>query len=162
MNRAAGYIRVSTEEQAKHGLSLDEQQRLIREAAGDDVRMFVDAGLSGKREVERPAYQAMLAAAAAGELEAVYVWKLDRLGRDAEELLRARRMLGAQPVFGSSASPRAQSPRWSTGCVHWSPRRSARRSPSAPSWGWRQPQRRVAPTVGRGATASSRVMAPAR
>ena len=96
--KAAGYIRVSTEEQAKQGLSMPEQQRLIRERAGEDVRLFVDEAISGKREADRPQYQAMLAAAAAGELEVVYAWKLDRLGRDAEELLRARRMLGAAGV----------------------------------------------------------------
>jgi site-specific DNA recombinase len=92
----AGYVRVSTEDQARDGYSLDEQQRLICERAGE-ARMFVDAGLSGAK-ADRPAYQSMLAAAAAGEIEAVYVWKFDRLGRDAEELLRARRMLEAAGV----------------------------------------------------------------
>lgn len=40
----------------------------------------------------------MLASAAAAEFEALFVWKFDRLGRDAEELLRARRMLEAAGV----------------------------------------------------------------
>lgn len=88
MTRAAGYVRVSTEEQARDGLSVEEQQRLITEEAGDDVRLFVDAGLSGAKD-DRPQYQALLAAAAPGELDVLYVWKLDRLGRSVTERLRA-------------------------------------------------------------------------
>ena len=100
---AAVYTRVSTTGQAEDGFSLDEQQRLtIERAAGDGLtvdpeHVFVDAGISGSR-ADRPRYQAMLAAAAAGEFSSLYVWKLDRLGRDAEELLRARRMLEAAGV----------------------------------------------------------------
>jgi site-specific DNA recombinase len=97
--RAAGYCRVSTEEQAA-GFSLGEQERRLRERAAADgaklVALYSDR-ISGAR-TDRPEYQRLLAAAAAGELDVVYVWKLDRLGRDAEELLRARRMLGAAGV----------------------------------------------------------------
>jgi site-specific DNA recombinase len=97
--RAAGYCRVSTEEQAA-GFSLGEQERKLRERAKADgaelVACFTDK-VSGARS-DRANYQRLLAAAAAGELDVVYVWKLDRLGRDAEELLRARRMLGAAGV----------------------------------------------------------------
>jgi DNA invertase Pin-like site-specific DNA recombinase len=79
---------VSTEEQAKEGVSLDGQRRAIRERAGDDVRLFVDEGISGAKD-DRPQYQALLAAAAAGELDTVYVWNLARLGRSTNERLRA-------------------------------------------------------------------------
>jgi site-specific DNA recombinase len=100
---AAAYLRVSTEEQTR-GFSLGEQERLAVERAARDghelppERLYTDAGLSGKREQNRPAYQRLLADAAAGAFEVLYVWKLDRLGRDAEELLRARRMLDAAGV----------------------------------------------------------------
>jgi DNA invertase Pin-like site-specific DNA recombinase len=99
---AAVYARVSTDEQAREGTSLGEQQRLGRERAIadghtiDDTHVYVDA-MSGKH-ADRPAYQQMLAAAAEGGLDVLYVWKFDRLGRDAEELLRARRMLEAAGV----------------------------------------------------------------
>jgi DNA invertase Pin-like site-specific DNA recombinase len=102
MTSAAVYARVSTDEQAREGQSLGEQQRLGRErahAAGfavGDRHVYVDA-MSGSR-ADRPAYQQMLADAAAGEFRTLYVWKFDRLGRDAEELLRARRMLEAAGV----------------------------------------------------------------
>jgi site-specific DNA recombinase len=101
--RAAAYSRVSTEKQAEEGFSLGEQEAAIRERAErdgaelPDERVFVDAGISGTRS-DRPEYQRLLSAAAAGDLDVVYVWKLDRLGRDAEELLRARRMLEAAGV----------------------------------------------------------------
>ncbi len=101
--RAATYVRVSTEDQAREGYSLDEQERLALERAAKDelavesAHVYVDAGISGSR-VDRPSYQRMLASAAAGEFDVLYVWKFDRLGRDAEELLRARRMLEAAGV----------------------------------------------------------------
>lgn len=100
--KAAVYARVSTDEQAREGHSLAEQQRLALERAVCDAaeldpeHTYVDA-LSGKR-ADRPEYQRMLADAAAGAFETLYVWKFDRLGRDAEELLRARRMLEAAGV----------------------------------------------------------------
>jgi site-specific DNA recombinase len=98
MTRAASYARVSTDDQAREGYSLESQRQLAADRAEADGRelrpehAYVDAGMSGSRS-DRPAYQAMLAAAAAGHFDALYVWKFDRLGRDAEELLRARRML---------------------------------------------------------------------
>lgn len=102
---AAAYARVSTDEQAREGKSLGEQQRLAVERAGVDgaaiaaEHVYVDAE-SGKREKleERVEYQRMLADASAGLFSLLYVWKFDRLGRDAEELLRARRMLEAAGV----------------------------------------------------------------
>jgi site-specific DNA recombinase len=100
---AAAYVRVSSAEQAAEGYSLDEQQRLTLERAaaeGAELRpehLYVDAGISGSR-ADRPDYQRMLAAAAAGEFTRLFVWRYDRLGRDAEELLRARRMLEAAGV----------------------------------------------------------------
>ena len=74
--RAAGYVRVSTDEQAKRGYSLDEQVRLIRErverddATLPDEHLFRDEGISGAR-LDRPEYQRLLATAAAGALDIV-------------------------------------------------------------------------------------------
>src|SRR5437773_992314 len=102
-DRAGAYLRVSTQEQAREGVSLDAQRQAVTDRAkGDglalgDAQVYTDAGRSGST-TDRPAYQAMLAAAVAGEFQRLYVWKIDRLGRDAEELLRARRMLEAAGV----------------------------------------------------------------
>jgi DNA invertase Pin-like site-specific DNA recombinase len=104
--RAALYTRVSTDDQAHGGVSLEAQERTLRERAsadGAEVAAHFQDVLSGAR-TDRPEYVRMLAAATAGDVEIVYVWKYDRLGRDAEELLRARRMLGAAGVRIVSAT----------------------------------------------------------
>ena len=107
---AAAYIRVSSEEQAREGHSLDAQTRSIEERAEvdgralDPARLYADRGIGGSREDKRPAYEAMLAAAAAGEFQVLYVWKFDRLGRDTEERMRAKRMLTAAGSTSSSST----------------------------------------------------------
>jgi site-specific DNA recombinase len=57
--RVIGYIRVSTEEQAHNGQSLDAQEAKIRawallnDVPEEDVHIFVDAGISGKSRKKR-------------------------------------------------------------------------------------------------------------
>jgi DNA invertase Pin-like site-specific DNA recombinase len=107
--RAACYCRVSTDDQVGRGLSLPAQERVVRELAARDgyiiaeEHVFVDPGISGSRS-DRPAYQTLLAAAKAGAFSVLYVWKIDRFGRDAEEMLRARRLLGEAGVRIVSAT----------------------------------------------------------
>ena len=86
----AGYIRVSSDEQAQHGISVDAQREILRawgvvHQAGD-VRLYEDAGFSGKN-MERPALRQLLADVRAGEISAVVVWKLDRLSRSLRDTL---------------------------------------------------------------------------
>ena len=90
--KAALYCRVSTEEQAKEGVSLEAQERALR--AYCDMRgleaaeVIVDAGVSaGKPLVARPGGSRLLEAVRAREVGAVVVWKLDRLFRNASECL---------------------------------------------------------------------------
>jgi len=87
--RAAGYCRVSTEEQAEQGFSLGEQERTLREDAehrGETwTRAYVDAGLSGRSKERRPQLNAMLAAAEAGEFDVLVIPALDRLARNARD-----------------------------------------------------------------------------
>jgi site-specific DNA recombinase len=88
--KAAGYIRVSTAEQAEEGLSLGEQERRIRahaDAQGWNVTaVYADRGLKGGIPLaERPAGAEALAAAQG--LDRLVVLKLDRLGRSAPDLL---------------------------------------------------------------------------
>ena len=80
--RAAGYIRVSTTEQAEEGHSLDAQRRAILDYCQDDRRgwpvvIYEDAGYSGTSE-DRPEFQRLLADAEARRFDVVVVWKLDR------------------------------------------------------------------------------------
>ncbi len=93
---AALYLRVSTEEQAREGVSLDAQEaRLLAYAAahGLDVKVtYRDSGVSGSVPLgERPQGAELLAALARGEVQHVLAFKLDRLFRDAVDCLRTVR-----------------------------------------------------------------------
>lgn len=91
MRKSIGYVRVSTEEQAREGLSLEAQKaRLMAYAAVEEMELVAiheDAGISGKMVGNRPGLQAALQALAAGEAEALVVCKLDRLSRSTVETL---------------------------------------------------------------------------
>jgi DNA invertase Pin-like site-specific DNA recombinase len=89
-HRAIGYVRVSTEEQAREGISLDAQAGKIRAyAEAKDLTLLDvihDEGLSGK-DMRRPGLERLVAACQAGNIEAVVVTKLDRLTRRTRDLL---------------------------------------------------------------------------
>ena len=84
--RAALYARVSTDEQSPD-LQVEELRRLAEQRGWRVVDEYVDRGVSGVKE-SRPALDALLADAQAGKLDLVAVWKLDRLGRSLQHLLR--------------------------------------------------------------------------
>src|SRR5215213_7056130 len=81
------YTRVSSEEQAREGVSLDAQLAECRRYAAQHGWLlggeYQDV-MSGKRD-DRPQYQALLEAirllAKQGQTATVVVWRLDRLGR---------------------------------------------------------------------------------
>jgi site-specific DNA recombinase len=87
--RAAGYCRVSTEEQAQRGFSLGEQERALREDAERReetwTRAYIDAGVSGRSTERRAELAAMLAAAESGEFDVLVIPALDRLARNARD-----------------------------------------------------------------------------
>jgi site-specific DNA recombinase len=89
---AAAYVRVSTEEQAREGYSLNAQRVLIEERVQAEgwtlVEVYADEGWSGRR-ADRPDYQRLLDDAAAGVFEVLVVWRLDRFGRNTIERLTA-------------------------------------------------------------------------
>src|SRR5215216_8060572 len=93
------YTRVSSEEQARDGVSLDAQLTECRRYAAQHGWMlgleFQDV-LSGKRD-DRPAYLALLAEVrqlrAEGQPVVVVVFRLDRLGRRILERVRCREEL---------------------------------------------------------------------
>ena len=84
-----GYVRVSTEEQAQHGVSLAAQEAKLRQYADlyghDLVEVVVDAGQSAK-SLNRPGLTRVLGALTAGEVEGVIILKLDRLTRSVRDL----------------------------------------------------------------------------
>lgn len=84
------YVRVSTDEQVKHGTSLKEQIRKCREKAlklgASEINEYVDDGITGTT-MERPQLKKLVADAERGILEAVVVLDPDRLARNLTHLL---------------------------------------------------------------------------
>lgn len=87
--RTVAYIRVSTDKQADHGVSLEAQRAKVEQFAGlyelDLVSIEIDAGESAK-SLNRPALQRALAMLKSGKAEALLVVKLDRLTRSVRDL----------------------------------------------------------------------------
>lgn len=86
MKRAVIYCRVSTEEQAKQGFSIEAQKKNCAEFAIQNdyivTEVFVDEGQSAKN-LNRPAVQQLLnfCKKKGNKVDAIIVWKLDRLSR---------------------------------------------------------------------------------
>lgn len=88
--RAVGYVRVSTEEQAREGSSLDAQRARIAawcEVNGHElIAVHADEGLSGKRADTRPGLQAALEAVSR-EGAVLVVYSLSRVSRSTRDML---------------------------------------------------------------------------
>jgi len=90
--QAVLYCRVSTEEQATEGVSLEAQEAALRAYCAmrglEVVELVIDAGVSaGKPLAARAGGTEVLALAGKGKVGAVVAWKLDRLFRDACDCL---------------------------------------------------------------------------
>ena len=86
----ACYIRVSTEEQAMHGISLAAQEEKLRAYAKEHnmriVEWYKDEGVSGRKEIKkRPELQRMIQDAEKGMFERIIFIKLDRFFRSVAE-----------------------------------------------------------------------------
>ena len=84
------YIRVSTQEQKLHGISLDAQRSKLQEYADKHnlkiVGWYEDEGVSGRKLIKnRPALQRMLKDAQAGKFHRILFIKLDRFFRSVAE-----------------------------------------------------------------------------
>jgi site-specific DNA recombinase len=84
------YCRVSTEEQATEGFSIDGQAEKLRAYASlhdlGEVTVIADPGRSGK-DVDRAGLQQLLAMVEAGHVAHVLLWRLDRLSRNLGDLI---------------------------------------------------------------------------
>ena len=88
------YIRVSTEDQAREGFSLGEQEEKLRQLCdykGYEIyKVYCDAGISAKDMEHRPKFQEMLKDMKDGKINYIVAYKLDRVTRsvrDLEELI---------------------------------------------------------------------------
>jgi len=89
ITRAVGYVRVSTEEQAKHGVSIEAQEERISALAmakGWNLEsMIKDPGFSGKN-LNRPGAKALLDICRRAGADVVIVYKVDRITRKQKDL----------------------------------------------------------------------------
>ena len=84
------YIRVSTEDQAREGFSLGEQEEKLRQLCKykdfEIFKVYKDAGISAKDMKGRPQFQQMLEDMKAGKLNYIVAYKLDRVTRSVRDL----------------------------------------------------------------------------
>lgn len=84
-----GYIRVSSEEQKKSGLSIEAQEEKIKQYAGIKdlrlVKVYRDEAESGK-DMNRPSMREIMERIEAGKIGHLVVYKLDRLTRSLADL----------------------------------------------------------------------------
>jgi len=95
------YCRVSTEEQAEEGWSIEGQTDKLRAYANlhdlGEITVISDPGISGKN-MARPGLQQLLAAVEAGHVLHVIVWKLDRLSRSLRDMMELRDLFDKHSV----------------------------------------------------------------
>lgn len=106
--KVAGYIRVSTEEQAKEGYSLDAQkERLINFCKSQDgwdlIEIYPEEGKSAK-DLNRPELQKMLKDAQSGMFDVVLVYRLDRLTRSVLDLYKLLKLFEDKSIMFKSAT----------------------------------------------------------
>lgn len=84
------YIRVSTEDQAREGFSLAEQEEKLRQLCNykdfEIFKVYKDAGISAKDMKNRPAFQEMLEDMKKGLINYIVAYKLDRVTRSVRDL----------------------------------------------------------------------------
>lgn len=89
-NLTAIYVRVSTEEQAKEGISLDAQkERLTAFCTAkllDIYKIYMDDGYSAG-SINRPALKEMIEDANEGRFSNILVYKIDRFSRNLKDLI---------------------------------------------------------------------------
>ena len=104
------YCRVSTEEQSENGYSIDEQERLLEEwcKANDYIiyKCYSDRGISGKNIKDRPALKELLSDAKEGKFDMVISWKINRVSRKLEDVLKIVNLLEKNNItFKSYSEP---------------------------------------------------------
>ncbi len=85
------YVRVSTEDQAKHGISLQAQEEALKnysKALGYEIyKIYKEEGKSAKDITHRPEMSQLLKDAEAKKFSAIFIYKLDRFSRSLMDLI---------------------------------------------------------------------------
>jgi DNA invertase Pin-like site-specific DNA recombinase len=85
--KAAIYARVSTSANQSVEMQLRDLRQLAQQRGFEIVAEFCDEGFSGSSD-SRPQLDRMLADAQKGKFSAILIWRLDRLGRSLQHLVR--------------------------------------------------------------------------
>lgn len=99
--RVALYARVSTEEQALHGLSIEAQKAALGEWAANQtiVDYYIDLGVSARKPIlKRPELQRLLRDVEQDRIDLIAFTKLDRWTRAIREYYKAQDILDAHNV----------------------------------------------------------------
>lgn len=104
IENVAAYIRVSTQEQKLHGISIEAQEEKLTEYADSHgmkiVKFYKDEGVSGRKLIrKRPALQAMIQDAEKGNFRRIIFIKLDRFFRSVAEYHECMKRLAAGGVI---------------------------------------------------------------
>ncbi|MDZ5010695.1 recombinase family protein, partial [Clostridium perfringens] len=104
------YCRVSTSEQAETGYSIDEQERLLIDWCNKNrlevFNCYSDRGISGKSIKNRPELKALLKDVEDKKVDVVISWKLNRISRKLEDILKIMNLLEKNNVtFKSYSEP---------------------------------------------------------
>lgn len=100
MNAAAIYSRVSTDEQKKHGISLEAQvSRCVQYAASMSLTVsHVGIEAQSAKDTDRPELQTILSMVAKKKIKHILIVKLDRLSRDTTDALLIAKKLSKKGV----------------------------------------------------------------
>lgn len=103
VTRVALYIRVSTEEQAMHGLSLEAQQAALEQYAHKNgykiVGTYIDGGKTARKSLSRRVQLArLLEDVERGEIDLIIFTKLDRWFRNIKDYYKVQDILEAHGV----------------------------------------------------------------
>lgn len=96
MERTALYIRVSTQEQAIHGLSIEAQRANLEDWAKwnrkEVVEIYAGEGISARKKAsKRPALQRLLREVKTGKVDLIAFTRLDRWFRNIAEYYKGKR-----------------------------------------------------------------------
>lgn len=106
-NIAKGYIRVSTNMQKEEGVSLETQSTRIQEYCTykklELVKIYQDAGISGKNMTDRPGIQEVISEIQKGDR--IIITELSRLGRNTMDIIVFNELLQAKGAVLICLSP---------------------------------------------------------
>jgi DNA invertase Pin-like site-specific DNA recombinase len=85
--RVAIYSRISTTTGQSVEMQLRDLRQLAQQRGFEIIAEFCDEGVSGSRD-SRPQLDRMLVDAQHGKFQAILIWRLDRLGRSLQNLVR--------------------------------------------------------------------------